>query len=69
MYQQDGAGAPHYDMRVRNFLNEHFPARWIGRRGAVEWSACQQYPTPLHFFLCGFKKLKCMRRDHKTSMC
>lgn len=34
------AGAPpHYAVQVREFLNERCPARWIGRRGAIEWPA------------------------------
>lgn len=30
-FQQDGA-PPHYSAAVRNYLNEIFPNRWIGRR-------------------------------------
>lgn len=33
----DGA-PPHFAVAVRNWLNEHYRARWIGRNGAVDWS-------------------------------
>ena len=32
MFQQDGA-PPHWGLIVRDFLNETFPNRWIGRNG------------------------------------
>ena len=31
-FQHDGA-APHYAVVVREWLDEKFPSRWIGRRG------------------------------------
>jgi hypothetical protein len=34
-FQQDGAPA-HYSNSVRQWLDNHFPNRWIGRRGEVE---------------------------------
>ncbi|VEN42073.1 unnamed protein product, partial [Callosobruchus maculatus] len=37
-FQQDGA-PPHYQMNVRQYLNQIFPNRWIGRRGSMEWPA------------------------------
>ena len=33
-FQQDGA-PPHYGIRVREWLNENFEDRWIGRRGQL----------------------------------
>ena len=30
IFQQDGA-APHWHEKVRRYLNEHLPRRWIGR--------------------------------------
>lgn len=56
-FQQDGA-PPHYDINVRAFLNQTFPERWIGRRGAVEWPARSPDLTPLDFFFWGFLKTK-----------
>lgn len=26
---------PHFDVRVRNFLNKRFPVGWIGTKGSV----------------------------------
>jgi hypothetical protein len=51
-FQQDGA-PPHYALVVRNYLNEQFPNRWIGRRGPVEWPPRSPHLTPLDFSLWG----------------
>ena len=53
--QQDGA-PPHYAADVRRYLNQVFPGRWIGRRGAMEWPARSPDLTPLDFFLWGHLK-------------
>lgn len=53
--QQDGA-PPHYALPVRNYLNDTFPHRWIGRRGFIEWPARSPDLTPLDFFLWGYLK-------------
>lgn len=50
-FQQDGA-PPHYARHVREYLNNIFPNRWIGRRGFLEWPARSPDLTPLDFF-CG----------------
>ena len=50
-FQQDGA-PPHYGINVRQYLNEVFPDRWIGRRGHIEWPPRSPDLTPLDFF-CG----------------
>ncbi|KAG5892168.1 hypothetical protein JTB14_026406 [Gonioctena quinquepunctata] len=49
--QQDGA-PPHYARDVREFLNNCFPRRWIGRRGPIEWPPRSPDLTPLDFS-CG----------------
>lgn len=54
-FQQDGA-PPHYAVYVRQFLDEHFPGRWIGRRGPVEWPPRSPDLNPLDFFLWGHLK-------------
>lgn len=54
-FQQDGA-PPHYATSVRQWLGEHFPNRWLGRRGAVEWPPRSCDLTPLDFFLWGYLK-------------
>jgi hypothetical protein len=56
-YQQDGA-PPHFAVQVRNFLNNVFPNRWIGRRGPFEWPPRSPDLTPLDFFLWGHLKSK-----------
>lgn len=57
IFQQDGA-PPHYAMAVRNYLNEVYPGRWIGRRGTIEWPARSPDFSPLDFFLWGHIKSK-----------
>lgn len=56
-FQQDGA-PPHYALAVRQYLNEIFPNRWIGRRGPIEWPARSPDLTPLDYFLWGYLKSK-----------
>lgn len=56
-FQQDGA-PPHYAVIVRQYLDEVFPNRWIGRRGHLEWPARSPDLTPLDFFLWGYLKSK-----------
>lgn len=34
-FQQDGASA-HFGLQVRQFLDQTFPNRWIGRRGPID---------------------------------
>jgi len=50
-FQQDGA-PPHYGVIVRQYLNEVFQDRWIGRRVIYEWPPRSPDLTPLDFF-CG----------------
>ena len=54
-FQQDGA-PPHFAVSVRNYLNQTFPGRWIGRRGPVEWPPRSPDLSPLDFFLWGHLK-------------
>lgn len=62
--QQDGA-PPHYALNVRNFLNETFTNRWIGRRGFIEWPPRSPDLNPLDFFLWGhLKSVVYTRRPH-----
>lgn len=48
-FQQDGAPA-HYANIVREFLNQYFPNKWIGRRGSVEWLPRSLDLTPMDYF-------------------
>lgn len=54
-FQQDGA-PPHYALIVRDWLNEKFANRWIGRRGPIEWPARSPDLSPPDFFLWGYLK-------------
>ena len=63
IYQQDGAPA-HFSRQVRQFLNAHFPGRWIGRGGPIAWPARSPDLNVLDFFIWGFvKSLIENRRD------
>ena len=56
IFQQDGA-PPHFAIPVRNFLDEQFPERWIGRGSSpIAWPPRSPDLTPLDFFLWGFVK-------------
>lgn len=50
--QHDGCPA-HYSLVVRNFLNEYFPDRWIGRGSLFPWPARSPDLTCLDFYLWG----------------
>lgn len=54
-FMQDGA-AGHYASSVRNWLDENFSGRWIGRRGAIDWPARSPDLTPAGYFLWGYLK-------------
>lgn len=55
VFQQDGAPA-HWGLNVREFLNNNFPQRWIGRDGPIHWPARSPDLTPLDYFLWGYVK-------------
>lgn len=52
---QDGA-PPHFRRDVREFLDNTFPNRWIGRNGPVAWPPRSPDLTPCDFFLWGYMK-------------
>lgn len=54
-FMQDGA-PPHYATPVRQWLNENFPDKWIGRRGPVEWAPRSPDLNPLDFAFWGYLK-------------
>ena len=54
-FQQDGA-PPHFANQVREYLNNTFTNKWIGRRGPVEWPPRSPDLTPLDYFLWGYLK-------------
>jgi hypothetical protein len=63
--QHDGA-PPHFARDVRNYLNETFPNRWIGRRGAIEWPPRSPDLNPIDFFLWGHFKEVVYHTENNT---
>ena len=47
---------PHYASPVRTFLDQIFPSRWLGRRGAIKWPPRSPDLTPMDFFVWGVVK-------------
>lgn len=54
-YMHDGAPA-HSSMIVREYLNDKFPGRWIGRGGPIPWPARSPDLNPIDFYLWGHLK-------------
>ncbi|XP_046434517.1 uncharacterized protein LOC124186678 [Neodiprion fabricii] len=55
-FQQDGA-PPHFTRAVRDYLDQQFPGRWIGRGSPeVEWPARSPDLAPLDYGLWGHLK-------------
>lgn len=59
-WQMDGCPA-HNGRPVRNWLNQHYPGRWIGRYGPVHWPARSPDLTPLDFYVWGRLKSEVYR--------
>lgn len=66
IFQLDGAPG-HWSRFVREFLDEKFPSRWIGRGGPISWPPRSPDLTPPDFFLWGFIKDKTYAQDPKTT--
>ncbi|CAF4694672.1 unnamed protein product [Rotaria sp. Silwood2] len=54
-YQHDGAPA-HYSRIAREYLDEMFPDRWMGRRDPIEWPPRSSDLSPPDFFAWGVVK-------------
>lgn len=54
-FMHDGA-PPHFSIQVRNFLNQIFNNRWIGRGGPVPWPPRSPDLNSLDFFFWGHLK-------------
>ena len=54
-YQHDGAPS-HFSILARQWLDQHFPQRWIGRRGPKEWPPRSPGLTILDFWLWSYIK-------------
>ena len=48
----------HFNRMARQFLNQHFANKWIGRGGPIAWPARSPDLNPLDFHLSGH--LKCL---------
>jgi hypothetical protein len=58
VFMQDGA-PPHWARPVRQFLDNTFPMRWMGRGSpAYQWPPRSPDLTPMDFFLWGYLKSK-----------
>ena len=55
-YFPAGRCTPHWGLAVRQFLNDTFPDKWIGRHGPILWPPRSPDITPLDFFLWGYAK-------------
>ena len=67
LFQQDEA-PPHWGKKVREFLDQKFSNRWIGRGGPIFWPPRSPDITPLDFFLWGFVKDIVYRTKVKLSL-
>lgn len=63
-FQHDKALA-NFALIIRNFLDQYYNGRWIGRRGPVNWHACSPDLTSPDFYLWGYlKKSSSSRMAH-----
>jgi len=54
-FMHDGS-PPHFSRIARQYLNDHFPGKWIGRNRPVEWSPRSLDLSPIDFYLWGHVK-------------
>ena len=66
IFMQDGA-PPHFSRIVRSWLDDHFPRRWLGRRGPHEWPARSPDLTLCDFFLWGWAKDEVYKTKPRTT--
>ena len=57
MVQHDGASA-HFALDVREYLNNVFPNRWIGRGGPVQWPPRSPDLSPMDLFI--WEEMTCL---------
>jgi hypothetical protein len=65
MFEQDGA-PPHWSLAVRQWLDKHFPTKWIGRNGPIAWPPRSPDITPMDFSLFGTVKDRVYSRKAKS---
>ena len=49
MYFQNNGAPPHYTRHVREYINESFSNRWLGRGGPVAWAPRSLVLKPLDY--------------------
>lgn len=54
-FQLDGASV-HYARTVKDYLQDNFPRKWIGRGGPIPWPPRSPDLNPLDFFFWGYLK-------------
>jgi len=54
-FMHDGA-PPHFSSIARQYLNDQFPGKWIGRNGPVEWPPRSPDLNPIDFYIWGHVK-------------
>ena len=59
-FQHDGDPA-HIALDVREYPNNVFPNRWIGRGGPIQWLPRSPNLTPMDFFFWGTWSVRCTR--------
>lgn len=64
-FQQDGAPS-HNARSVRDYLNRHFPNKWIGTNGPVNWPPRSPDLSILDFFVWGYLKNMIYKRRHEN---
>lgn len=64
-YMHDGAPA-HYSIQVRNFLNQNFPNRWIGRGSEFAWPPRSPDLNPMDFYFWGHLKDLVYKQESAT---
>lgn len=65
-YQHDGCPA-HYRRGVRDWLDENYPNKWIGRGGPIPWPARSPDLTPMDFYVWGHMKSIVYQDGHPVS--
>lgn len=64
-FMQDGA-PPHFSVQVRNYLDQTFPDRWIGRGSRMSWPARSPDFNPMDFCFWGYMKSVVYRETINT---
>ena len=57
LFMHDGA-PPHFSRIARQYLNYHFPGKWIGRNGPITWPPRSPDLNPIDFYFWGHVKNK-----------